>query len=121
MNKVINEMLANMSAQEVFDKVYNHLINQGRASVDEYGFCRYRHNGLMCAAGCLIPDEEYSQKLEMMHWTSLGLSNHHLELIQTMQSIHDRSNNPNLNFADYVNTKFKELAEVENLNFLERE
>lgn len=48
------------------DKVEQHLIQQKARSVDvDNSVCMYRGpNGLMCAAGCLIPDELYTHTLE---------------------------------------------------------
>lgn len=62
-----------MTAQAVFDKIALHLITQGRPSMelrddgkweDEAG-CLYRDpNGLACAVGCLISDDDYVEGLE---------------------------------------------------------
>lgn len=55
-----------MNRQEVFDKVVNHLLTQNQKSIDESSQCMYRGiNGLMCAVGCLIPDEFYNKDLEL--------------------------------------------------------
>lgn len=51
--------------QEIFDKVYTHLEQQGGASALETGACLYRsEDGKMCAVGCLIPDDKYDPKFE---------------------------------------------------------
>lgn len=52
-----------MKKQEIFDKVYRHLLVQGVRAEDDNG-CRYRIGKLMCAIGCLIPDELYDEKIE---------------------------------------------------------
>ncbi len=54
------------SDQEVFDFVVRHLRRQGRrAEAARSGQCRYRGaEGSMCAAGCLIADEQYTSHLE---------------------------------------------------------
>lgn len=54
-----------MNKQEIFDKVVNHLREQGEPAIDSYGRCQYRMKSetdktLMCAAGCLISDEDYA-------------------------------------------------------------
>ena len=54
------------TSQEVFNIVANHLLDQNKRSdrgpVDE---CLYRGpNGLMCAVGVLIPDEQYHPDME---------------------------------------------------------
>ena len=54
-----------MNRQEIFDKIYLHLIEQGRKSIDSDGQCMYRSpDGDKCAIGCLIPDELYTPELE---------------------------------------------------------
>lgn len=53
------------TAQEVFDKVLNHLRKQGKAAVHSGEGCAYRgEGGTSCAVGCLIPDEMYSPAME---------------------------------------------------------
>lgn len=53
-----------MTRQEIFDKVALHLLTQGKRSENEYG-CMYRGDeGRMCAAGCLIKEEDYDNDLE---------------------------------------------------------
>jgi hypothetical protein len=54
-----------MNAQEIFDKVVTHLRTQGKQAKNTSDDCVYRRpNGLMCAVGCLIPDELYDPALE---------------------------------------------------------
>lgn len=53
--------------REVSTKIRDHLIKQRAVSVqeDEHGTCAYRGaNGLMCAVGCLIPDDKYNPEWE---------------------------------------------------------
>ncbi len=57
-----------MEAQEIFNKVYRHLLAQGvpaklpRASKD---ICAYRGaDGSSCSVGCLIPDQMYDRAIE---------------------------------------------------------
>jgi len=58
--------------QEVFDIVSTHLLKQGRKSVNISNRCVYRNeNGMKCAAGALIPDDEYKPELETNMWTEL--------------------------------------------------
>lgn len=53
-----------MNKQEIYDKVYNHLLKQGCAAIEDC-YCRYRtSSGNMCAIGCMIPDEMYDSKME---------------------------------------------------------
>lgn len=55
-----------ITLQSIFDRVYRHLLAQGKPSVLPDGSgCAYRGaNGLACAVGCLIDDEHYDPKLE---------------------------------------------------------
>ena len=48
-----------MTEQEVFNKVWDHIITQGKPSLSGEGKCRYRGpNGLKCAAGIFLTDEQ---------------------------------------------------------------
>jgi hypothetical protein len=98
--------LAQASAQEVFDQVVTHLLTQKKRSEgkNEDGDlkCVYRNDDLKCAAGCLIADDEYVDKMDHpdyvtgigTSWLSLverGLvpSTKHNNLITSLQKIHD--------------------------------
>ena len=60
-----------MTAQEIYDTVARALLAQGRPSICKYGRCLYRGpDGLKCAIGHLIPDENYDPKFE-----GLGIDN----------------------------------------------
>jgi hypothetical protein len=83
--------------QEVFDQVAAHLLAQNKKSLGDAGHCRYRGcNGLKCAAGCLIGDDEYEESIEGKSWYTLQvLSDYdagksHWGLISQLQKIHDR-------------------------------
>lgn len=53
-----------MTKQEIFDKVATHLLTQNAKSMNASG-CAYRGaEGRKCAIGCLIPDEDYTPRLE---------------------------------------------------------
>jgi len=82
--------------QEVFDIVSNHLLTQGKMSVGIDGFCAYRgENGMKCAAGVLIPDDQYKPAMEGIRWVYLvnrGLiENKFKHEIGELQNIHDIS------------------------------
>lgn len=96
-----------MTPQEVFDTVANHLRKQGqRARVANPNFrpgfhgteeiCAYRSpEGLRCAVGCLIKDEDYVPSMEGQTVDSLVeefdlpyLFSHHL-LLGRLQELHD--------------------------------
>lgn len=54
-----------ITGQELFDIIATHLITQTGLSIDERGKYLYRGpNGLKCAAGFLIPDEDYIPEME---------------------------------------------------------
>lgn len=84
-----------MTEQEVFDKVAEHLLTQHRQSLLSSGKCAYRgENGLMCAAGCLIPDDLYDLSMECLDWEQLVKNkfipeHQHYNLIDNLQYVHD--------------------------------
>ena len=54
-----------LDMQEVFTKVCNHLLKQGKRSMAKNGTCVYRNaKGRQCAVGCLITVYHYSPSLE---------------------------------------------------------
>jgi hypothetical protein len=96
-----------MTAQEIFDKVINHLLQQGGPALnynyDDDPVCRYRsNNGLKCAVGCLIPDDQYDPLMEeiriRIHYPptdplNTWVAKHyepHRDLLTALQSLHDR-------------------------------
>lgn len=88
-----------MTDQEVFNRVALHLLQQNHRSADALGTCSYRgEEGRRCAVGCLIPDDRYMASLEGLAVTApklqsllrgLGFGSHQLDLLQTLQSLHD--------------------------------
>lgn len=81
--------------QELFDIVSKHLIKQNERSGFSDESCSYRGpNGLKCAAGILIPDEEYTfDSFEGKDWGHL-VQNRYVESrfskeITELQRIHD--------------------------------
>lgn len=90
--------LKEMSSQEVFNIVYKHLLQQGRQSFDPtIALCAYRSkDGLSCAVGCLLTDEEYISKMEGKNISYLMNNNlfpgrliPHIDLLSDLQEIHD--------------------------------
>jgi hypothetical protein len=93
------------TAQQVFTQVATHLLTQkSRSTVytpDNGETCAYRNgNGLMCAAGCLIADDEYEPGMDNINANWAGLQLHgyvktqkHSNLISDLQYIHDRVKN----------------------------
>lgn len=79
--------------QEVFDIVSKHLLTQGQKSV-ELSMCQYRNSeGLKCAAGALIPDDQYEERFETNLWGDLVekgiVENKFVDEIDQLQTIHD--------------------------------
>jgi hypothetical protein len=96
-------------AQATFDYVSAHLLTQMKQSKDQDGGCVYRGNDpdtgakLMCAVGCLIPDEHYSTKMEgfgpsmlpnmasttaAVEWLRKNITPHEA-LLDDLQEVHD--------------------------------
>ncbi len=101
MSAVTIHNLDRVSAQQVFDHIVTHLFTQRKQSYDPMqGICVYRHDVYgeevtRCAAGCLIPKRSYRKEFEGKMWYDLrnwyDLSEAHVDLISTMQSVHDGS------------------------------
>lgn len=98
--KITLKNLHEATAQQVFDQVARHMLAQGKRSLGinpETGSdrCAYRgENGMMCAAGCLIGDDEYNAAMEGRAWTSLSGDSvvprtTHDDLIDDLQYAHD--------------------------------
>ena len=87
--------LPQATTQQVFDQVAVHLLTQNAQSKDSAGECLYRGpNGLKCAAGCLIGDDEYQGAMENKTWAGLFIDSYiktraHNVLISRLQDIHD--------------------------------
>jgi hypothetical protein len=99
MKKVTLKTLAEATAQEVFDQVAKHLLEQGKRSmklnVYKAEICLYRGpEGTMCAAGCLISDNEYKDDMEGGSWENLVKYGYtpetHKDLISYLQRVHDQ-------------------------------
>ena len=94
--RITLKTLAIATEQEVFDQVVQHLREQGVQSKNENG-CAYRgESGLMCAAGCLIADDEYTSYMdnaENSSWNHLVseyiFPSEHRDLISDLQAVHD--------------------------------
>lgn len=82
-----------MTAQEIFDKVANHLLTQNQKSYERGRGGLYRFNGLKCAAGCLIPDDLYTLNMEGTRVCGLSFFHENFKneiwMIRRLQSVHD--------------------------------
>jgi hypothetical protein len=86
--------LPTATPQEVFDYIVSGLLTQNAKSVNDKGECMYRGlNGLKCAGGMVIDDDEYMPKMEMLAWPCLhhgySIIGRHNHLITELQKIHD--------------------------------
>jgi hypothetical protein len=105
MSRITIATLASHTAQQVFDQVARHLLTQKVRSkllvfndedeiVDER--CVYRSpDGLQCAAGCLIGDDEYHKSWDTgggSTWSVIARQmgvDAHMSLIEELQNLHD--------------------------------
>lgn len=87
--------LPQATAQEVYSQVRKHLLTQRIKSMSEErkGCVYHGPDGLKCAAGCLIADEEYRNGMEGKPWDYLAdrkaVPAAHQELVSDLQAIHD--------------------------------
>lgn len=82
--------------QEIFDQVAAHLLRQNERSRTEKNGCAYRgDNGLMCAVGCLMTDEQYKliyRSFESKVASALpGVDGSTGALLDELQGVHDSS------------------------------
>jgi len=95
--RITLKTLPQATAQEVFDQVARHMLKQNARSLLGKNACAYRgKGGMMCAAGCLMADDEYDNKLmEGRSWQGLATTgvvpHEHHGLIGQLQYIHDQS------------------------------
>lgn len=119
--------LPQATEQEIFDQVVAHLAKQRVGSFMEGKGCAYRgEGGTMCAAGCLIADDEYSPQMDDLStptaWSELAFKgfvpSDHLDFILELQRIHDGNFEEKMDSGqlwDALN-KFFPLAINKNLN-----
>lgn len=89
-----------MTRQEIFDKVWAGLKGQGfERSITEEGICVYRGpNGTKCAAGHVLPDEEYDPEYDegggchvgIIPWFANNFHDSEYSFLVTLQRIHDK-------------------------------
>ena len=116
--------------QTAFDRVYQHLVDQGRQAYVRHVGCKYRtENGLKCAIGALIPDELYSPKLEggtlrdIIRFPEIKelFSGVDIDLLGQLQITHDVKN-ATWSSAGFVgHRRMKALAEQFNLTYTKPE
>ena len=94
MYRITLSNLKEATKQQVFDRICAHLFTQMMKSETVSGVeeCLYKSpNGLRCAAGCLISDNEYVTSMEGKYWEDLfPYKKLHSDLISKMQYLHDK-------------------------------
>ena len=89
-----------MTREEILETVTKHMLAQSERSTDGAGACMYRgQDGLACAVGCLMTDEEaeaadlFRGDTDVVILQEAGLIPErlepHLELLAKLQTIHD--------------------------------
>lgn len=85
------------TAQQVFDHVVTGVIAQGTASIQPDGSCLYRGpNGLKCAAGQALSDDDYRAEFESKRAYSIDLPERlkpYRHLLTRLQYAHDSAAN----------------------------
>lgn len=110
--------LETMTAQEVFEAVVNHALDQGAKSTDNMVLdkCMYKGDGVCCFAAIFI--KEYHPSLESNSWIHLvkfkKVSANHSSLIIELQLIHDTYE------TRRWPERFADLAERRNLRIPDR-
>lgn len=119
--------LCSSTTEEVVAWIVHNLIVQNQQSLDEDGQCKYRGpDGLKCAAGWLLTDDEYIQLdyhnegcLEGTDWE--GATEYdptYSHLIRSLQLFHDDAFLPNLTADElhsYLSNYLKKVCVVPNL------
>lgn len=88
--------IAEASLQDIFDQAANHLLAQMKQSRNDR-ICLYRSDdGLKCAVGCFIADDEHSEDMEgecvemlIINGGMSSISRDRLKLLDKLQSMHD--------------------------------
>lgn len=113
-------LIESKTEQEIFDTVVEHLMKQGKRSiVPGETTCVYRGpDGLKCAVGVLIADDEYDPEIERNCWSAVahghGFTTQHYELLDRLQEVHDEALAGN--FREQALKRARDVAEEHNLN-----
>jgi len=104
LNLILKKVIGLMNKQEIFERVFHHLWNQNKQSSikegdSELGSCMYRtDDGRMCAAGCLITDDNYNPDIErttvsaprvLRALVNSGVPRDLISFVGDLQQIHD--------------------------------
>lgn len=118
-----------MTKQEIFNKVYTHLITQGKQSITYYkqggvtrSTCAYRGaNGTSCAVGCLILDEHYDKSIEgynvlennvkeVLDKSGVPTDDNTIKFLLDLQKIHDSYMFEDVDISDMFKEKLERMA-----------
>ena len=113
--------IAEESLQDIFDQAANHLLTQMKQSRGN-NMCLYRSDdGLKCAVGCFIADDEYIGDMEgecvetlIVNGRMSSISRDRLKLLDKLQSMHDGLD------TDQWSSALEGIAAEFNLNFTEQ-
>jgi hypothetical protein len=112
--------LKRASLQRIFDQAALHLLTQNRQSLSKKlkgaSLCRYRNDdGLKCAVGCFIADDEYHPSMEGQSSDDItvkfNINFYRKLLLGELQLLHD------MHKPHVWPEKLKELAKKHNLKF----
>jgi len=91
--------MTRMTAQEVFDTAVLGVLSQGKPSINHTGDCMYRGpNGLKCAAGHVLKDQDYKRHFDINNLSIYSLSDRietpyyvkdNKILLSRLQRVHD--------------------------------
>lgn len=98
----------NLTKQQAFDQMVTHMRTQKGIALNDRGFCMYRSpEGLKCAVGALVPDDQYKPNFEGSSASSLPIDDlEGLFLDQAQQALHD-----NFRHDGFDLTKFEQAAQ----------
>lgn len=101
-------------AQDVIDSVYAALVAQGAPSFSSSYTCHYRHEGLKCAVGICLTDDEYSPDMEGVQVNELGdllpeRLRPHTDTLYQLQMAHDAAAMMGGDFYDALLESMNEL------------
>jgi len=108
------------TGEQVYNHIRDHLLSMSHRSMSDDGeTCAYRGvDGSKCAAGILIPDDEYVGNMEGHAWLNLvqsdtfGIPEYHRDLIADLQCVHDNRANWNDGGIGLNATGIEQLADV---------
>jgi hypothetical protein len=117
-----------IEAQEIFDKVYEHLKTQGKPCIGQFGRqCRYISGNMRCAVGALMTEAEASAADRfgdgVYTLRNAGLlpagSADHIRLLAELQEAHDAGVPKGTKWWEVVKLRLQKVAMDYNLSMPE--